>query len=177
MKKVHIYRTMCHRKKFHLYNFEVLTVKSTSTWKGCEIWYHLLLISDNLAALFQLRVQCNHLPSDIQELVTGPPHGRTDVSYVCMLSEVCNPQSYPAVPASQHWKLPDDTHLWVLVYSSGDILTPGTMNTTIFTGHYKEELQARARALSLSLSLSHTHTHTHTHAHTRTHTQFIYNYT
>jgi len=47
---------MCHRKKFHLYNFEVLTVKSTGTWKGCEIWYHLLLISDNLAALFQLRV-------------------------------------------------------------------------------------------------------------------------
>jgi hypothetical protein len=51
--------------------------------------------------------------------------------------------------------LPDDIHLWVLVYSSGDILTPGTINTTIFTGYYKEELQAHA------WTLSHTHTHIH----------------
>lgn len=144
---------MCHTKKFHLYKFEVLTVRSTGTRKGCEIWYHVLLISDNLAALFQLRVQCNHLPSDIQELVTGPPHGRTDVSYVCMLSEVCNPQSYPAVLASQHWKLPDDIHLWVLVYSSEDILTPGKINTTIFTEYYKEELQAHACMLTHTHSL------------------------
>ena len=144
---------MCHRK-----SLTCITLKS-SLWKGQisekAVKYGTIYLRSQiiLNALFQLRVQCNHLPSDIQELVTGPPHDRTDVSYVCMLSEVCNPKSYPAVPASQHWKLPDDTHLWVLVYSSGDILTPGTINTTVFTGYYKEELQAHA--------CMHAHTHTH----------------